>query len=141
MNGAAVRKASEEGVARMEQALAVVRLIAWRWPLPQRTPQNPTMISAADVVSSKLWVESPFAKIQEANEKPNKSHCQKSVGISEKPSQATDQACERKCSRPNFANSRSSPTKAPVPNASAKRTNVGRKGQCETVFVMSGTDI
>ena len=24
------------------------------WPLPQRTPQNPTMISAADVVNSKL---------------------------------------------------------------------------------------
>jgi len=24
------------------------------WPLPQRTPQNPTMISAADVVNSKF---------------------------------------------------------------------------------------
>jgi hypothetical protein len=27
------------------------------WPLPQRTPQNPTMISAADVVKS-LFVKS-----------------------------------------------------------------------------------
>ena len=48
-------------------------------------------------------MESPFAEIQEANEEPNKNNCQKSVGISKKSSQATDQACEGKCSGATFA--------------------------------------
>jgi len=48
-------------------------------------------------------MQSPFAEIQEANEEPNKNNCQKSVGISKKSSQATDQACEGKCSRATFA--------------------------------------
>jgi hypothetical protein len=48
-------------------------------------------------------MESPFAEIQEANEEANQSDRQKAVGISKKPSQATDQTCEGKCSRATFA--------------------------------------
>jgi hypothetical protein len=48
-------------------------------------------------------MEFPFPEIQEANEQPNNGNCHKSVGISKKPSQTTDQACERKCSGASFA--------------------------------------
>jgi hypothetical protein len=48
-------------------------------------------------------MEFPFPEIQEANEQPNNGNCQKSVGISKKSSQTTDQACERKCSGASFA--------------------------------------
>jgi hypothetical protein len=72
-------------------------------------------------------MEFPFAKVQEANEETNQNNRQKSVGISKKSSQATDQACEGKCSRATFATVFAfQPDEGAGAERESERTNVGR---------------
>jgi hypothetical protein len=81
-------------------------------------------------------MELPFAEVQEANEEPNQNNRQKSVGVSKKSSQATDQACEGKCSRTTF-----SAVFAFQPDEGAGTQRESETRQCETAFVTSGKDI